>query len=76
MSRGPVPGSRTRRLEAQIAVRLRRGMTAPAIALALATTVGVVVYTRRRLRIRRPPGRPRADEPGLIPSVVPARSRW
>lgn len=76
MARGPVPTSRTRRLEYAIAPRLRRGMTYRAIARELRTTAHVVEYTARRMGIRRAPGRPRKGEPSLIPSMVPPPARW
>ena len=69
----------TRRYEAMIGDRIRAGSTFRAIAVALGelgVTLDVVRYTARRLGIRRPPGRPRASAPGVIPSRAPRPTRW
>lgn len=69
----------TYRLESPILERIRAGVTFRAIADELAglgATLRSVRYTAERLRIRRPPGRPRRSAPDLIPSAVPAPARW
>jgi len=78
MSRGRHAQSLTRRYEAMIVDRIADGLTYAAIADELASlgvTYGVVRCTARRRGVRRPPGRPRAAEPRLIPSRAPV-TRW
>ena len=74
----PYPRTATRRFEAMIVDRLAMGLTYAAIAADLAelgVTVHVVRYTAERRGVRRPPGRPRAATPRLIPSRSPV-TRW
>lgn len=78
MGRGRHAQSLTRRYEAMIADRIARGLTYAAIADELASlgvTYDVVRGTARRRGIRRPPGRPRASAPRIIPSRAPV-TRW